>query len=387
MMLKRKKRLCYNHTIKPYTNNLVRNKKRQVFARIKIITTFAKKHFIMYRIHFLFVVFFSFATSSIYAQLVISNFHTLRPDTLQGMLYSFTYEGAAGKDVVWDFRSLTEPHEMTRYISLISPDDSLQLCVHEHHTRTFYKMQEDTLFCTGYENALTRMEYSCSEPILRFPLGYGDMLSGMFAGTGEYCHRLPFTVNGYTHTQVDGIGTLLLPDMQVKKVLRVHRCRVWTEVAGSETNMQEDVWQWYAPQCPYPLLEALRLTQRAEEMDSVLLSSICLFPFVTDEDNDNHSLQDKETDDKVSEHLLSEASFLPNPVQTALQISYRLATDAEVYVSVHYGGGVCMYRTPVIKEAEGVHSLSLDMSAFPIGNYVLYLHADTETLSETVIKL
>ena len=48
---------------------------------------------------------------------------------------------------------------------------------------------------------------------------------------------------------------------------------------------------------------------------------------------------------------------------------------------------VCMYRTPAVRATEGEHSLQLDMSAFPTGNYVLYLHADTETLSETVIKL
>lgn len=340
----------------------------------------------MYRIYFLFATCFSFVTS-IYAQLVISESHALRPDTLSGMLYSFTDEGAAGRDVVWDFRSLAEPQETTRYISLVSPDDSLQVCVHEHHARTYYVLQGDTLFCRGYENALTRMDYSHCEPVLRFPFGYGDTLSGGFAGTGEYCHRLPFTVHGHTHTEADGIGTLLLPDVQVKNVLRVHRCRTWSEIYGGETNMQEDIWQWYVSQCPYPLLEALRLTQQTEKTDSILLSFVCLLQSVTDEDQEDSPWQDKETDDSMSESLLSRVSFLPNPVQTVLHISYRLATDAEVYVSVHYGGGVCMYRTPTIKETGGAHSISLDMSAFPTGNYVLYIHADTEVISETVIKL
>lgn len=43
----------------------------------------------MCRIHFLFATCFSLVTS-ICAQLVISESHALRPDTLLGMLYSFT---------------------------------------------------------------------------------------------------------------------------------------------------------------------------------------------------------------------------------------------------------------------------------------------------------
>lgn len=340
----------------------------------------------MYRIYFLFATCFSFVTS-IYAQLVISESHALRPDTLSGMLYSFTYEGAAGRDVVWDFRSLAEPQETTRYISLVSPDDSLQMCVHEHHARTYYVLQGDTLFRTGYENALTRMDYSRCEPVLRFPFGYGDTLSGGFAGTGEYCHRLPFTADGHIRVEADGVGTLLLPDAQVENVLQVHTCRTWTEIAGSTSDLQEDVWRWYAARCPYPLLEALRLTRRTGENDSLLLASACVFPLVADEDGTDQLQQEEKEEDDMPERLLSEVSFLPNPVLTALQIYYRLASDAEVYVSVHYGGGVCMYRTPAVRATEGEHSLQLDMSAFPTGNYVLYLHADTETLSETVIKL
>lgn len=320
------------------------------------------------------------------AQSSLTGMHILRPDTLTGELYAFADAGPAGKDVIWDFRSLTEPQETRRCISLVSPDDSSYLCVHERHARTYYVLQGDTLFCTGYENALTRMDYSRREPVLRFPFGYGDTLSGEFAGTGEYCHRLPFTLSGHSFAEADGWGTLLLPDAKQKDVLRLHRCRTWTEIAGSTADMQEDVWQWYAARCPYPLLEAMRLTQRTEETDSVLLSSVCVFQSVTDEDEKETSLQDEaEPEDIVA--LLSDASFLPNPVLTTLQISYLLASDAEVYVSVHYGGGVCMYRTPAVSEAAGPHTLQVDMSAFPTGNYVLYLHAGTETLSETVIKL
>lgn len=320
------------------------------------------------------------------AQSAITDIHILRPDTLTGELYAFADAGPAGKDVIWDFRSLAEPQETRRCISLVLPDDSLRLCVHERHARTYYALQGDTLFSTGYENALTRMDYTRCEPVLRFPFCYGDTLSGCFAGAGEYCHRLPFALSGHTRTEADGIGTLLLPDAQLKDVLRLHRCRTWTEIAGSTSNMQEDVWQWYAPQCPYPLLEAMRLTQRTEETDSVLLSSVCVFQSVTDEDEKETPLQDEaEPEDIVA--LLSDASFLPNPVLTTLQVSYRLAAEADVYVSVHYGGGVCMYRTPAVRETEGEHILQLDMSSFPTGNYVLYIHADTETLSETVIKL
>lgn len=344
----------------------------------------------MHRPFILFVLFFVlclFFVLPVGAQSLTGNVHALRPDTLTGELYVFADAGPAGKDVIWDFRSLTEPQETKRCISLVSPDDSSHLCVHERHARTYYVLQGDTLFCTGYENALTRMDYSCYEPVLRFPFGYGDTLSGYFSGTGEYCHRLPFTAGGHIRVEADGVGTLLLPDAKLKKdVLRLHRCRTWTEIAGSTADMQEDVWQWYVPQCPYPLLEAMRLAQRVEEIDSVLLSSVCVFQSVTDKDDEESPLQDEEELEDTAA-LLSDVSFLPNPVQTVLQISYLLASDAEVYVSVHYGGGVCMYRTPVVRETEGEHNLQLDMSAFPTGNYVLYIHADTETVGETVIKI
>lgn len=338
----------------------------------------------MCRICYLFVTCFFFVVS-VSGECAISDIHALYPDTLMGELYAFSDAGEAGKDAVWDFRNLTAPQAAERCISLVLPDDSTRICIHEHHARTYYARSGDTLFCTGYENALTRMHYTLCEPLLLFPFHYGDSLSGDFAGMGEYCHQLPFTASGKTCTTADGIGRLLLPDAEMKDILRVHRCREWTEISGNVTNMQEDVWQWYAARCPHPIMEALRLVQRTEETDSVLYSSVSVFRSVADEED--YLLQEEETEDKSSECLLSDVSFLPNPVQTMLQISYRLACDAEVYVSVHYGGGVCMYSTQRVRETAGQHSQQVDMSAFPTGNYVLYIHADAEVLSETVIKL
>lgn len=139
-------------------------------------------------------------------------------DTLIKQQVEYKVPGNKGSGQFWDFQTLKPINEAYKLTySRISDVDTSQMCGLEHHTRYYYRQQNSTLQATGFENATTYMRYVQPELRIRYPMAYGDTLYSTFAGIGQYCHRIPLRVNGYTQVQVDGEGDLLLPEMPVIK--------------------------------------------------------------------------------------------------------------------------------------------------------------------------
>ena len=308
-------------------------------------------------------------------------------DSFEVYKMPYTAVGDSGRNCVWDFSNL--PVDSAEVISLdyyaTSSSDTMHIGLHREHANYYYHYAKDTLWLTGFETSRTRVHYNEPVPWLRYPFAYGDSVIAPLLGTGQYCHRIPLSVEGKTIVRADACGRLLLPDMSVDSVLRVHSTMQYVERLQGKSQIQEDRYQWYSATCRYPVLDFVQ-TRAVTDADTVFSRFTYYFP--QEQENVRLHEEDPKADAAVStDSLITNVIYMPNPVQTTLDIHYTLTQDAQVYVSLHYNGGISTYQTSKRKEEAGNHSVSVNMSGMPIGNYVVYIHADDTVASGNILKI
>lgn len=326
--------------------------------------------------------------STLSAQIVIREIHvpnfkdSLLASKLPGCVIS-----DSGCNCLWDFSSL--PMDRAEIVPVdyyaLSKNDTTRIGIHRERTHYFVVDASDTLWLTGYETSNKFIQYSSFIPLIRYPFSYGDSIVSKIEGKGQYCHRTPITIEGYAETRADANGRLLLPDLMVDSVLRVHSVQRYTEIMNKETIITEERYQWYSAYCRYPLLEIIGI-QTVFGNDTTYVCSTYYYPEELVK-LPRHITEIQNTATIIDgDNLITGATYVPNPVQSDLIVSFSLVRAASVYISLHYNGGVSVFQTPRHKETEGAHSISINTSGLPLGNYVVYIHADDIVASGNVIK-
>ena len=324
---------------------------------------------------------------SIQAQALSKEIHSLVPtDSLIVYCQPYIAVEDSGENCYWDFSSavLINPifvNFCERKINQSSSDSFVG--VHFKHYNAYLYEKQDTIFMMGYENAQISVNFLQSEKILIFPFQYGDTLISIIRGGGEYCHLLPISIEGTTTTIADATGTLILPEDTIYNILRIHQRRTYREIVRQSSFVTEDTYYWYSERCRYPLYVAQRLCTE-QKTDTIVFETAYYFPQeLTEEMRIDDSIpQTKANIDSV----YTEATYLPNPVQDNLMITYRLTRDASVSFSLHGNGGLLFTHTPTRQEEAGRHTTTINMSSYPIGTYILYIHVDDVVQSQTIIK-
>jgi len=334
--------------------------------------------------------FISLSSSAQSPQLTTATHTLCATDSL--IIYQIPYSPVSdsGTDCVWDFSRFAQP-PIERYADYYRPipNDSTRIAKHFYGTNRYYRLSADTLFITGYETPTFSIRYTAPEKQMVFPFRYGDSIHSTFAGTGEYAHRTTFSVKGYTTIHADAMGKLMLPTMTIDTTLRIHTTRCYTATEQDTAIITTDIYQWFSPLYRYPLVETVceRTTAHADSTGVTLAFYHEPVELDTQHESDTHTteLQPKDTTNEANT-VFTNASFLPNPVHDMLHISYTLSRDAQIYFSVHYSGGTCFYQSAPTQQTAGDHCETIDMTAFPTGNYVLYIHVDDTVLSQPIIK-
>lgn len=335
--------------------------------------------------------FFSLSLSAQSPQLTTAAHTPMASDIL--IVYQIPYRAItdSGTDCVWDFSRPAQP-PVERYADYYYPvpDDTTHIAKHFYGANRYYHLSADTLFITGYETPTFAIRYTLPEKQMVFPFRYGDSIHSTFAGTGEYAHRTTFAVKGYTTIHADAIGKLMLPTMTIDTALRIHTTRCYTATERDTAIITTDIYQWFSPLYRYPLLETIceRTTTRNDSTGVTLAFYHEPVELETRHESDTHTIkmQPQDTSDDANT-VFTNASFLPNPVHDMLHISYTLSRDAQIFFSVHYSGGTCFHQSAPAQQTAGDHRETIDMTAFPTGNYVLYIHVDDTILSQPIIKL
>jgi hypothetical protein len=172
-------------------------------------------------------------------------------------------------------------------------------------------------------------------------------------------------------------------------VLRVHSQRQYVESGLDSTAMLVDKYQWFAAETYIPVFESVTAYEMVD--DTMQLAFQTSFYYQVEDTTDSNPKElapiVDETAEKTAPVLLTDLSYLPNPVQTDLQVRYTLVQDATIYMHMHNALGMPMYSTSAHTEAAGEHMVQINMSGWMQGEYTLYIHADNQVIQQVIIKI
>lgn len=321
-----------------------------------------------------------------YAQTITFERHM--PHTSDSLLaYKLPYIAVtdSGRNCIWDFSHLPMDSAEIIEINHYAPSaDTMIVGLHRERANYYYHCVHDTLWMTGFENAHTHVRYSDPFPLLKYPFVYGDSLGGTYSGKGQYCHILPVRAEGTCSVHADAMGKLILPDMEIDSVLRVHTKQKYVTIENDTTTAILETYCWYVQDIRYPLFEISKVNVYGKE-DSAGIANA--YYIAQEQPNINFLKKKKDVTEDVTDSLGIIISCMPNPVQSNLYITYQLTNDADVYISIHSNCGIPLFSSAQKRQEKGEHLMIVNVTSYPIGSYVIYLHVDDTTYARTIIKI
>lgn len=339
----------------------------------------------------------------------------------------FVDPGGSGQDEIWNLCGLSpSDQEYTiEYLAAELINDSIYIMgcdtfdkktipagelivALEHYTAYYYHQQDSCLNLLGYENPLTLVHYKHPFCQMRYPLDTLRFIDEVYQTKTFYSSEKSYGTEGFVQTLPDASGSLILPSgdtlSHVIRIKTIRTCLSDTQDSISLPPLAMETYKWYAAGYRYPILESIRIkNQRAEKAHNVFETSFFYPPeehLYIEDDVPNLALQDKQENPPVHEKNESNTGksnswnlrgtgwacgFYPNPVESRLNIDYRIYKDIQISIALYDSAGRILRKLPV-NQLAGQYSEYLDLSTLQAGTYILYVNCGEEQKSEIIIK-
>ncbi len=306
---------------------------------------------------------------------------------------------SVGRDVCWDLQGVVSSGSSR--VRLSRPGESFLYRTTERDTRHYYEQRGDSLLLTGFENNGSAIVFDRPVTVLRFPMVYGDSLSGVYGGSGRCYERQKLYADGAYYSKVDATGMLVLPDGDtLRHVLRLHLAQMERDiihdindggmVSGSDTTYTEKhTFLWYALGYRYPVLRRVYTRQHTHHpVSGVSLAYIS---------PDAQRLLPYDAPNAAKREQLSQEDLLSGAEGPGGVLSYRFSQHGDGdYLTIDYdqleGGTVefvlcdthgIVYRSLSRTESAGEgYSINISYADLTRGQYVLYIRMNSEQYSE-----
>lgn len=328
--------------------------------------------------------------------------------------------GEKENDIVWDYCNIkTNDRDYVIEYTLDGDRDGVITEI-INNTRYYYNQDSVSIRNIGYENNNIIAEYDRTETILPFPLEYGKKVSGVFHGSCMYCENLMIRQFGAYDIEVDGKGTLLLPDGKtLNNVYRVHSVKETCQIAYDDVHTKRELlelidsihpftadsitafisnpnnhtkhsetYKWYAEGYRYPIIEAAVYGKGID--GSTKATAYYCAP------DEQEKLYDKENEEirtnrikqqaDNQEHINSQQSNgydNNNPysiVVNGTSITISSHTDSDFSATLSDSAGIT-YKSARGK-ANGI--LNIDCSGLRHGEYVIHVEIDGNIFSNKI---
>ncbi|GHU63517.1 hypothetical protein FACS1894123_06420 [Bacteroidia bacterium] len=325
--------------------------------------------------------------------------------------------GRTGNDVLWDFSSLSVINE--EYKLQYSSENDTVITGIEHLTQYQYVLQNDSLLLLGYKSQSTELNNKQPELLLKFPLVFGDKTKSYYYGHGKHGNRLEMDAMGSVETEADAYGIMILPNKDtLKNVLRTHSLKYIAEntkpvsdefqekentfyyispdsidfrLANDSALFVVETFRWYEKGYRYPVFETVRSWEKRPGItENTFLNTAFFYPpqehYYLDDDEENLALLE-ETEDKTL-HPWDGLTYniFPNPVKTFLDVEIALPYPAKVKVQLRTATGNLYLNENKGNFGEGICRFRIDVSRFPVDNYVLSIGLNDYVISEIIMK-
>lgn len=311
-------------------------------------------------------------------------------DSITKQQVTYVDPGAAGKKITWDFSKL---QTLTDKYILTYKGDIDSLCGYEHRTHYYYSQDKSGIWCTGFENANTYIQFTDSILELPFPMQYGDKRSSKFKGTGEYGYSLPIKVEGTVSISVDATGTLKLSEYQFD-VIRVKQVLDYTKAGTDSSSITKTSYRWYTNGYRYPVFESVRtLLKTKSSNDSTVFSTSFLYSSSMREqkmrevENALEWFSQKNIEDSQSmvPAEFTDLNIYPNPAHDNTTLSCTVSQNTAVWIRIYSGSGALVYEASHIANA-GANTWKIPTLQLNVGSYFVYITAiNTGTTTSTIL--
>lgn len=386
----------------------------------------------MKKLFFSFLLCFPFLLPT-YGQLSSQHYHLRPGDELIKQQVEFIEPGDSGANKVWNFSKVKTVNDQYHLKYSLPPIDGDSVYIvgdrrfdaknvsenelvvgTEHNTMYYYRLTGDTLLQLGHENPTVQLTYTSAMALIRYPLNYGQSITGQYKSKGLYSGTVPMATQGTMTTSADAYGKIILPSGDtISPVLRVktEQTIIDTPSTGMD-NMQQPIdkgnlletCRWYAKGYRYPVFETVRNINLNE--NTQIFATAFYYPpqehLYLDTDPDNQALLDelwKQTEDDSQDTADTQQSgktvtiedlitckIYPNPVESMMNLEYKLKEDATISFNLYTIDGLPVKNINQKKHKTGTYYETIDCSNLYPKNYVLKITVNGLTVNEIVIK-
>lgn len=330
--------------------------------------------------------------------------------------------GRNGKSVLWDLGNIEVLNDKYRVSFKEQEAFPSRMTEIQHGTRYYYDVRNDSVLQIGFENNTTLMNYDYPEITVKYPMQYGDSISGIFHGRGLYCDKAAIRMFGTYKTSTDAFGTLILPDGDtLRNVLRVHTERIMSNLYYPVDSLENitfgrcfsadsinkyldcglnvyktDIYRWYAPACRYPVVETVKTV--GEGMGNpVIVTAFYYSPsdqeFLTFDENNNKVKQKMLYcgngdcyGDKTRPNNLDYNIFI-NRDETEIRLEYISQKESKVLLSLYTISGMCIFNKEVMGNSyDGISIEKINIGSLKPGVVILDICVDNRHYCEKIIK-
>ncbi|SFC82120.1 hypothetical protein SAMN04488494_0317 [Xylanibacter ruminicola] len=337
-------------------------------------------------------------TTSVYGQINLSAMDTLSTDSLQKSEIRYFSPGKGGVNRVWDFSQKLGSKASSQV--MFAKDSAGVISIIEPGRNRYYRTTADTLILIGSESPLEKRVYSKVKLSKRFPLEYGDSITGMYKCEGMYCGNHPFREIGTRTIKVDAVGSIVLAENDtvgnVKRVHTIDSYSVCMDIDSAAldtaklTQVIEERYEWFLSDSQYPIIENITSTTYFN-MDAIGTTKYawCNLPddkvarYINPSDDDTPDEPDNSFD--VEPAAPDIIHYNVDSSGGVVTITYDLDADASIGTIVaSHMGMVYSHREWTQKAGQG-YSVQIDCNGLRSGMYILYINVNGKAYSEKVI--
>ena len=329
------------------------------------------------------------AASHISAQKVVltAENHALKPDVINQMALSEWVEpGNAGNNQVWDLRSMEKKKDFQGSVFSAGQRDphhwfpESNLVLNEFGNMYYFRLDGDLLKSYGMVTRGGNLVVRYDQPYvkMKFPLAYGESVSGPYSGTYQ-TGNMEIPVNGTYRVEADGAGRLLLPNgLVAEKAIRVKSHRVFTKEYSSHTAEVEILtYRWYNNMERYPLAVLSKIVSTANGRSSTTYQAAY-----------REHLQLATERDLPVTGLEASLSVYPNPFRHEFSLSFQTSGESQVYLELFDNSGrkVADLIKGTFPAGEHSHQFSDDVVDLTEGIYFVRGTIGNRAIVETLVR-
>ena len=297
-----------------------------------------------------------------------------------------------GVDHTWNLKDVTQYKKKlkSRYIEKKDSIIGIELLNH-----VVYHQSKKGVSIVSIKDGLVQIDYDEPELYLKYPMKQGDSIAGQFIGHGVYCEQIPMQRYGTYITKTDSIGKIVLPNgKEIRGVIRVHTERLINQNYGDKlvdrTELQEDVYRWFADGYRYPILEAFVTTKDKKVIEEFLFYNDPEEQKLLASNDENKAIRDAvaKTGEEDSDHKKTRNEDHGFKYDISLNgqeitITYQTGEPAKIIALLANNQGH-VYQRLEKKGKSNTGTINISTNTLRRGQYVVYLNVNGKSYSEKI---